>query len=113
MRQNKRFWNWSALVSLKQPGQILIFVTFSHLLFGSCLRLVFANTVLTTAEAVFIVKHYFRSYRIGHAGGPSWSHKVLCSQEHFHKNSPINAVNISDVEEILRSGCNGRAIQVA
>lgn len=66
----------------------------------------------TTAETVFIVEHYFWSYRIGHEGGPSSSHKALCSQKHFHKNSPTNAVNISVVEENLRTGCNGRAIRL-
>lgn len=57
------------LASLKQNR--LSVPSRSALLTFSYLRLVVAVILQTTAEKYFVVELYFRSYRIGHAGGPS------------------------------------------
>ncbi|KAG8314799.1 hypothetical protein J6590_084532 [Homalodisca vitripennis] len=56
--------------------------------------------VLTTVEKVFIVEHYFRSYGIGRAGGPSLSYTTLRFQDHFHKNPPGNAVILGSLKNV-------------
>lgn len=54
--------------------------------------------VFTTDETVVIVEHYFRSNGVGRSGGPSLLHTALLFHEHFHKNPPSSAVNVSALE---------------
>ena len=60
--------------------------------------------VLTTEEKVFIVKHYFRSYRIGHQNGPSLCHVREHYEEQFNKSASSNKTILAIIEKFHLMG---------
>ena len=60
--------------------------------------------VLTTEEKVFIVEHYFLSYRVGRQNGPSLPPNVREHyEEQFNKTAPSNII-LAIVEKFHRKG---------
>ena len=55
--------------------------------------------VLTTEEKVFIVKHYFRSNRVGRQNGPSLHHVREYYEVQFNKMAPNNKTILAIVEK--------------
>lgn len=60
--------------------------------------------VLTTAEKVFLVEHYFRSYGNGRNDGPSLQQVVVRYQQQFNKAAPSKSVILAVVEKFRRTG---------
>ena len=60
--------------------------------------------VLTTEEKVFIVEHYFRSYRVGHQNEPSLRHVREHYEEQFNKTAPSNKTILAIIEKFHRMG---------
>ncbi|KAF8777809.1 hypothetical protein HNY73_014611 [Argiope bruennichi] len=58
---------------------------------------------LSTKEKVFMVQHYFRSYRRGREGGLSLKKIAEQSQEKFNKAAPSNTVMLSNVTKFRSS----------
>lgn len=60
--------------------------------------------VLTVAEKVFIVEHYFRSYGKGRDNGPSLKEVADAFLPKFMKQAPSNAVMLAVVDKFRRTG---------
>lgn len=60
--------------------------------------------VLTTAEKVFLVEHYFRSYGNGRNDGPSLQQVSVRYREQFNKAAPSKSVILGVVEKFRRTG---------
>ena len=60
--------------------------------------------VLTTEEKVFIVKHYFRSYGVGHQNGLSLRDVREHYVEQFNKTAPSNKTILANVEKFHCTG---------
>ncbi|KAI4463479.1 helix-turn-helix domain [Holotrichia oblita] len=60
--------------------------------------------VLTTAEKVFLVEHYFRSYGNGRNDGPSLQQVVVRYQQQFNKAAPSKSVILAVVKKFRRTG---------
>ena len=58
--------------------------------------------VLTTEENVFVVEHYFRSYRVGRQNVPSLRHVREHYEEQFNKTAPSNKRILAIVEKFHR-----------
>ncbi|KAI4459771.1 Pyridoxal phosphate-dependent transferase [Holotrichia oblita] len=60
--------------------------------------------VVTTAEKVFSVEHYFRSYGNGRNDGPSLQQVVVRYQQQFNKAAPSKSVILAVVKKFRRTG---------
>ena len=75
-------------------------------------KFVLTIMVLATEEKVFIIEHYFRSYRVGHQNEPSLRYVREHYKEQFNKMAPSNKTIIAIIKKFHHQSCVNRREQL-